>query len=113
MHKIIPHLWYDKEAKEAAQFYISLFEQSRLINVTVIEGTPSGDAEMVSFELAGQPFSAISAGPYFIDPSISLMVACDSVDEVNNKWKVLSEGGNELMPLDEYPPEIRSLSLTL
>jgi predicted 3-demethylubiquinone-9 3-methyltransferase (glyoxalase superfamily) len=104
MQKIVLHLWYDKEAKEAAMFYISLFEQSKLVNTTILGGTPSGDAELVNFELAGQAFSAISAGPYFkFNPSISLMVACTSVDEVNTKWKALSEGGTELMPLGEYP----------
>lgn len=104
MQKIVPHLWYDKEAKEAALFYLSLFEKSKLLNVNVIENTPSGDSELVSFELAGQEFKAISAGPYFkFNPSISLMVACESVEEVNIKWKALSEGGTELMPLGEYP----------
>ncbi|OOM76132.1 3-demethylubiquinone-9 3-methyltransferase [Clostridium puniceum] len=104
MQKIVPHLWYDKEAKEAAQFYISLFDQSKLLNVTLIENTPSGDAELISFELAGQQFEAISAGPFFkFNPSISLMVACNSVEEVNAKWKALSEDGMELMPLGEYP----------
>ncbi|MDF2840305.1 MAG: hypothetical protein K0Q99_1077 [Clostridia bacterium] len=104
MQKIVPHLWYDKEAKEAATFYISLFDQSKLLNVTVLGDTPSGDTEVVNFELAGQKFSAISAGPYFkFNPSISLMVACSTVDEVNTKWKALSEGGQELMPLGEYP----------
>ncbi len=104
MQKIVPHLWYDKEAKEAAELYISLFDNSKLLNVTILENTPSGDAELVSFELAGQEFKSISAGPYFkINPSISLMVACSSKEEVNNKWKALSEGGQELMPLDEYP----------
>ncbi|HEY9063257.1 MAG TPA: VOC family protein [Pseudobacteroides sp.] len=103
MQKIVPHLWYDKEAKEAALFYISLFDQSKLLNTTVIENTPSGDCEMLNFELAGQQFSAISAGPYFkFNPSISLMVACYSSEEVDAKWKTLSEGGTELMPLDEY-----------
>ena len=104
MQKIIPHLWYDKEAKEAASFYVSLFENSRILNTTLIEGTPSGDAEMVSFQLAGQLFSAISAGPYFeFNPSISLMVACSTEDEVNSKWEALSDGGTELMPLGQYP----------
>ncbi|WP_286230809.1 VOC family protein [Neobacillus mesonae] len=104
MQKIVPHLWYDKEAKEAALFYISLFENSKLLNQTVIENTPSGDSELVSFELAGLEFMAISAGPYFkFNPSISLMVACESVEEVNTKWEALVEGGTELMPLGEYP----------
>lgn len=104
MQKIVPHLWYDKEAKEAALFYISLFDQSKLVNTTILEDTPSGDAETVSFELAGQQFSAISAGPYFsFNPSFSLMVACTTVEEVDTKWKALSEGGTELMPLGEYP----------
>ncbi len=104
MQKIIPHLWYDKEAKEAALFYMKLFDQSRLLNTTVIENTPSGDAEIVNFELAGQQFAAISAGPYFrFNPSVSLMVACYSVEEVDTKWKALIEGGTELMPLGEYP----------
>ncbi|VEF49348.1 3-demethylubiquinone-9 3-methyltransferase [Bacillus freudenreichii] len=104
MQTIVPHLWYDKEAKEAASFYIGLFEDSKLLNVTVLENTPSGDAEYVSFELAGQRFDAISAGPYFkFNPSISLMVACSSIEEVNAKWNALIEGGTELMPLAEYP----------
>lgn len=104
MQKIVPHLWYDKEAKEAAVFYASLFEQSKLVNTKVIKNTPSGDSEIVNFELAGQPFMAISAGPYFkFNPSISLMVACSSEQEMNSKWEALSEGGTELMALGEYP----------
>ena len=104
MQKIVPHLWYDKEAKEAAIFYTGLFDQSGITSETVIEDTPSGDAGMISFQLAGQQFSAISAGPFFkLNPSISLMVACSSIEEVNAKWKALSEGGAELMPLGEYP----------
>ncbi len=103
MQRVVPHLWFDKEAKEAAMFYTSLFDESKILDITVIEDTPSGDAESVSFELAGQQFMAISAGPFFkFNPSISLMVACYSVEEVNIKWKALSEGGTELMPLDEY-----------
>lgn len=104
MQKIIPHLWYDKEAREAVLFYISLFEDSKLLEATIIEGTPSGNAEMVSFQLAGQAFSAISAGPYFqFNPSISLMVACSTAEEVDEKCSALSDGGLELMPLGEYP----------
>lgn len=104
MKTIVPHLWFDKEAKEAAEFYISLFDQSKLIDTDVLHDTPSGDVETVYFELAGQPFEAISAGPYFkFNPSVSLMVACSTAEEVDTLWKALSEGGTELMPLGEYP----------
>jgi predicted 3-demethylubiquinone-9 3-methyltransferase (glyoxalase superfamily) len=105
MQKIVPHLWYDKEAKEAALFYISIFEQSRLVDAKVIRNPPPfGDSEIVSFELAEQQFMAISAGPYFkLNQTISLMVACSSSEEVDKMWKVLSEGGKELIALGEYP----------
>ena len=105
MQKIVPHFWYDKEAKEAALFYISLFEQSKLVYTRVIKNPPPyGDAEIVSFELAGQQFMSISAGPYFkFNPSISLMVACSTSEEVDKMWEALSEGGTELMALGEYP----------
>ena len=104
MEKIVPNLWYDKEAKEAALFYVSIFDNARIMDVTVIEDTPSGDAEMVSFQLEGQPFSAISGGPIFkLNPSISLMVACATAEEVDRKYAALSQGGFNLMPLGEYP----------
>lgn len=104
MQKIVPHLWYDKEAKEAALFYISLFDQSKLNSKIVLENTPSGDAELVHFELGGQSFAAISAGPYFkFNPSVSLMVNCSLKEEIDILWKKLSEGGIEMMPLGEYP----------
>jgi len=104
MEKIVPNLWYDKEAKEAARFYVGIFDNARILDVTVIEDTPSGDAEMLSFQLEGQLFSAISGGPFFkLNPSVSLMVACDSVEEVDLKYAALSQGGVDLMPLGEYP----------
>ena len=104
MKRIVPHLWFDKEAKEAVEFYVSLFDDSRLINSNVLHDTPSGDAETVNFELAGQPFEAISAGPYFkLNPSVSLMVACANAEEVDRLWDALSKDGMELMPLGEYP----------
>ena len=106
MQKIVPHLWYDEEAKEAALFYISLFEQSKLLYTKVIKNPPPfSDSEIVSFELAGQKFIAISAGPYYkLNSSVSLMVACFSDEEVEKFRKALSEGGGtELMNLGEYP----------
>jgi predicted 3-demethylubiquinone-9 3-methyltransferase (glyoxalase superfamily) len=104
MTKIVPHLWYNDNAREAAEFYMSLMGGSRLVYRVIIEDTPSGDAEFLSFELAGQPFYAISAGPYFkFNPSISLMVACASADEVDAVYNALIAGGSALMPLGEYP----------
>ena len=108
--KIVPHLWYDNEAKEAAEFYASVFPDSKINNISTIHDTPSGDSHIVSFELWGQKFMAISAGPYFkINPSISFIVnfdpsrdenASEKLDEV---WNKLSDGGTALMPLDQYP----------
>ncbi len=104
MERIVPNLWYDKEAKEAVQFYVSIFDDAKILDVTVIEGTPSGDAEMLSFQLEGQLFNAISGGTFFkLNPSISLMVSCDTSEEIDKKYAALSKGGVDLMPLGEYP----------
>ncbi|MCC2686863.1 MAG: hypothetical protein K0R75_3762 [Paenibacillaceae bacterium] len=109
-HPIIPHLWFDKEAKEAAEYYCTVFPDSQLLNVTILNNTPSGDSHVVSFRLWGQPFMAISAGPYFkINPSISFTVNFDPSREprakemIDEVWGKLSDGGIALMPLDKYP----------
>jgi predicted 3-demethylubiquinone-9 3-methyltransferase (glyoxalase superfamily) len=89
--RIVPHLWYDKEAKEAAQFYCSVFPESRVDHVATIHDTPSGDCDVVSFTLAGQPFMAISAGPLFkFNESISFQVHCDTQEEIDRYWSKLS-----------------------
>jgi predicted 3-demethylubiquinone-9 3-methyltransferase (glyoxalase superfamily) len=104
MQNITPHLWFDNEAKEAAEFYVSALPNSRVTNITTLYNTPSGDCDIVSFELAGQRFMAISAGPLFkFNPSVSFHVKCGTKDEVNAIWEKLSEGGNVLMKLDKYP----------
>lgn len=112
MQKIIPHLWYDKEAKEAAEFYTSVFKglfgsthgSSDIKNVTTLEGTPSDSVDIVNFELCGYEFSAISAGPIFkFTPAISFLVGCDTKEEVDKLWAKLSEGGMALMELGTYP----------
>jgi predicted 3-demethylubiquinone-9 3-methyltransferase (glyoxalase superfamily) len=107
---IVPHLWYDKEANEAAEFYASIFPDSRITNVTTLHDTPSGDSHLVSFELWGQKFMAINAGPFFkFNPSVSFMVNFDpsrekdASEKINEVWNKLSEGGTVLMPLDKYP----------
>jgi predicted 3-demethylubiquinone-9 3-methyltransferase (glyoxalase superfamily) len=84
---ITPHLWFDKEAVEAAKFYASIFPNSRVTNVTTIRDTPSGDCDVVSFELSGQPFMAISAGPLFkFNESISFIVKCDTQEQIDYYW---------------------------
>ncbi|HWU24276.1 MAG TPA: VOC family protein [Candidatus Paceibacterota bacterium] len=106
---IIPHLWFDTEAVEAANFYATVFDNSKVTHVQKISGTPSGDTDIVSFEINGQPFMAISAGPVFtINPSISFFVNYDpsrienAKEQIDAVWEKLSEGGVALMPLQEY-----------
>lgn len=104
MQKITPHLWFDKEAKEAAKFYAAIFPDSKITNTTAIHNTPSGDCDIVSFELSGQSFMAISAGPLFkFTPAVSFLVACKTKKEVDVLWAKLSQGGEALMELGEYP----------
>jgi predicted 3-demethylubiquinone-9 3-methyltransferase (glyoxalase superfamily) len=104
MYKLTPHLWFDTQAVEAAEFYASTFPDSRVADVSTLHDTPSGDTDVVSFELCGQPFMAISAGPLFrFTPAVSFVVRCRSTGEVDELWEALSEGGTALMPLDSYP----------
>jgi predicted 3-demethylubiquinone-9 3-methyltransferase (glyoxalase superfamily) len=116
MQKIIPHLWFDTEAKAAAAFYVAAFGGgSRVTHSTVLSNTPSGDCDIVSFSLADPrgaacEFMAISAGPYFIrNPSISFLLNFDPSREKNARarldalWEKFSQGGKALMPLDTYP----------
>ena len=117
MQKITPHLWFDTEAKEAAGFYTSIFPDSRITNAAVLHNTPSGDCDIMSFEIWGQRFMSISAGPFFkFNPSVSFMVNFDpqffkqssSPEKEARKaldfaWEKLSEGGKVLMPIDKYP----------
>lgn len=110
MQKITPHLWFDKEAKQAAEFYVAIFPDSKINHITTLHNTPSGDANTVSFELAGQSFMAISAGPFFkINPSISFIVNFDpskdpqASQHIDETWEKLSKGGKVLMEYQKYP----------
>lgn len=110
MKKITPHLWFDTQAKDAAELYVNAFEDARITSVSVIKDTPSGDCDLVSFEIGGQPFMAISAGPEFaLNPSISFMVNfdpskhADARERLDRAWAALSEGGTALMELGAYP----------
>lgn len=110
MQTIIPHLWFDTQAKEAAAFYVSAFGgDSKITHSSVLKNTPSGDCDVVSFDLRGHSFMSISAGPYFqLNPSISFMLNFDpSADKDARKnldalWEKLSDGGTPLMPLQKY-----------
>ena len=91
LQKIVPHLWYDKEAVEAARFYCSVFPDSKVENVTTIHDTPSGDCDVVSFTLMGQQFQAISAGPLFkFNEAVSFMIYCDTQEEIDRYTAKLS-----------------------
>ena len=104
MQKITPHLWYDTEAVEAAELYCSVLPDSKVTNVSTLHDTPSGDTDIVSFQLCGQEFQSISAGPLFkFNPSISFLISCNSREEVDDFWNKLADGGKALMPLDSYP----------
>jgi predicted 3-demethylubiquinone-9 3-methyltransferase (glyoxalase superfamily) len=111
MQKIVPHIWFDKEAEQAVQFYSSAFQDCRILSQTrygkegfEIHRMPEGAVMTVSFKLLGYEFMCINAGPMFkLNPSISFMVMCRSEEEVNRLWEPLSEGGTALMPLAAYP----------
>ncbi|RPF54438.1 VOC family protein [Aquisalibacillus elongatus] len=108
--KIVPHLWFDDQANEAAEFYTSIFPDSAITNLSTVNDTPSGDSDIVSFNLAGFSFMAINGGPHFqFNPSISFFVNFDPSKDPNAKenldslWDNLAQGGEPLMPLQEYP----------
>lgn len=104
LRRITPHLWFDTQAREAADFYVATFPSSQMTNLTTIRDTPSGDCDIVSFDLFGQPFQAISAGPLFkFTPAISFLVSCRTKEEAGEFWAALAEGGTALMPFDSYP----------
>lgn len=110
MQKIVPHLWFDTQAKEAAEFYVSVFPDSKVTHASVLKNTPSGDCDLLSFTLSGQDFMAISAGPYFtINPSVSFLVnfdpsqSSDAKAQLDAVWEKLIVDGKALMPLSEYP----------
>ena len=97
--KIIPNLWFDTEAEEAAGFYTSVFKNSRIVNVTHYTEAgprPAGMVLTVDFELDGQRFTGINGGPEFtFDEAVSFQISCQDQDEVDYYWDRLSEGGEE------------------
>ena len=93
MQKIVPFLWYNGKAEEAARFYVSIFKNSKVMSVTP---GPDGTAMAVTFQLEGQTFYALNGGPkYKFTPAISLYVDCETQAEVDELWNKLSAGGRE------------------
>jgi predicted 3-demethylubiquinone-9 3-methyltransferase (glyoxalase superfamily) len=103
MQKITPHLWFDKQAEEAAKYYTSVFKDGKILMTSYygeagkeIHKMPAGTAMTVVFELAGQKFMALNGGPLFkFNESISFMVNCDDQAEIDYFWEKLSAGGDE------------------
>ena len=100
MQKITPFLWFDGEAEEAAKFYTTVFKNSKVDKVF----RQGEKALTVGFLLDGQHFTALNGGPMFkFNPSVSFYVTCERMEETDEVWQKLSDGGTALMPLDKYP----------
>jgi predicted 3-demethylubiquinone-9 3-methyltransferase (glyoxalase superfamily) len=98
--KIVPHLWYTKDAEEAARFYASVFPDSRVDLVTSLPAEspsgPAGSVAIVEFTLFGQPFVAFSAGPHHeFNDAVSFMVVCDSQAEIDRYWDAILQNGGK------------------
>jgi len=101
--RITPFLWFDHQAEEAVRFYTSIFPNSRIEATTrygkesaQVSGQKEGSVMTVAFQLDGQDFTAINGGPHFqFSEAISLVVNCQSQEEVDHYWSRLSEGGDE------------------
>ena len=98
-HRIVPNLWFDTEAEEAADFYTSVFPDSRIVDIThYTEGAPrpAGTVMTVTWELNDQQFVGINGGPNFkFDEAVSFSVSCEDQNEVDYYWERLLEGGGE------------------
>ena len=98
-HKITPNLWFDTEAEEAANFYVSVFKNSRIVSVahyTDAGPRPAGEVMTVEWELDSQRFVGINGGPEFkFDEAVSFAITCEDQDEIDYYWDKLSEGGSE------------------
>ncbi|NOS77077.1 MAG: VOC family protein [Nitrospira sp.] len=103
MQKITPCLWFDDQAEEAAAFYTSIFKHSKIGPITrygeasaETSGRPKGSVMTVTFEIEGQEFVALNGGPLFkFSEAVSLMVKCDTQQEIDEMWEKLSQGGEE------------------
>jgi predicted 3-demethylubiquinone-9 3-methyltransferase (glyoxalase superfamily) len=100
--KIAPCLWFDDRAEEAAHFYVGIFDKSKILEITryseaghEVHGRPAGSVMVVSFELGGQPFTALNGGPLFtFTEAVSFQIHCETQAEVDHYWGALSAGGD-------------------
>ena len=89
-------LWFEGRAVEAAEFYVSLFPDSRIVHVSTVGAGPAKGNAFVVFELAGRTFQGIDGGPMFkFTPAVSFVVNCESQEEIDRYWEALSDGGRE------------------
>lgn len=97
MQKVRPFLWYDDKAEEAANLYVSVFKNSKILDVSRRdEAEPDGSVMMVTFQLDGQEIIALNGGPHFkFTPASSFFVSCENQEEVDYFWERLSEGGEK------------------
>jgi predicted 3-demethylubiquinone-9 3-methyltransferase (glyoxalase superfamily) len=99
MQKITPFLWFDSKAEEAANFYVSVFKNSKIVSIMRYGEAgpgPKGSVMSATFQLDGQEFIALNGGPMFtFSPAISFFVHCESQEEVDKLWEKLSEGGEK------------------
>ena len=99
MQKITPNLWFDTEAEDAANFYVSVFKDSEIVEISHYGDAgprPAGMVLTVSFRIHGQEFTALNGGPDFkFNEAVSFLVNCESQEEVDDLWERLSEGGEE------------------
>jgi predicted 3-demethylubiquinone-9 3-methyltransferase (glyoxalase superfamily) len=103
MQKISPFLWFEDKAEEAVNFYVSIFKNSKIGSISryseegaKASGRPKGSVMVMTFQLDGQEFMALNGGPHFkFTEAISLLVNCETQQEVDELWKKLSEGGEE------------------
>lgn len=111
IQKITPFIWFDNQAEDAANLYTSIFKNSKIENISrygkegfEIHGQKKGTVQTVAFQINGLPVTVLNGGPLFkINPSISLFVLCESINETNKLWNILIDGGKVLMPIDKYP----------
>jgi predicted 3-demethylubiquinone-9 3-methyltransferase (glyoxalase superfamily) len=103
IQKIVPCLWFDDQAEAAAEFYTSIFKDSRIVKIArygeagrEIHGKAAGTVMTVAFELEGQAFTALNGGPFFkFNEAISFQIHCETQEEIDDFWEKLSEGGDE------------------